>query len=103
MNGTLALMFVFVPVLAFAQARAPQVKRTNPPELTKPTGYTHIVDKKDFACDELDTHCYQNVNRFRRHVRRCKGCPVRLSGLRNKRFLDQNLAARIEHLEDQFR
>src|SRR2546429_6859632 len=33
-----------LPVLAFAQARAPQVKRTNPPTLSKPTGYTHIVE-----------------------------------------------------------
>src|SRR5438045_3823901 len=33
-----------LPVLAFAQARAPQVKRTNPPALSKPTGYTHIVE-----------------------------------------------------------
>lgn len=35
---------VLIPVLAFAQARGPQVKRTNPPELSKPTGYTHIVE-----------------------------------------------------------
>jgi reactive intermediate/imine deaminase len=33
-----------MPVIALAQARAPQVKRTNPPELSKPTGYTHIVE-----------------------------------------------------------
>src|SRR5881227_2048690 len=33
-----------LPVLAFAQARAPQVKRTNPPALSKPTGYTHVVE-----------------------------------------------------------
>src|SRR5205823_14473822 len=32
------------PVLAFAQARAPQIKRTNPPALSKPTGYTHVVE-----------------------------------------------------------
>jgi len=35
---------VLVPVLAFAQTRAPQVKRTNPPALSKPTGYTHVVE-----------------------------------------------------------
>ena len=32
-------MFLFVPVLAFAQ-----VKRMNPPALSAPTGYTHIVE-----------------------------------------------------------
>jgi 2-iminobutanoate/2-iminopropanoate deaminase len=37
-------VFMVLPVLAFAQARAPQVKRTNPPTLSKPTGYTHIVE-----------------------------------------------------------
>src|SRR5499427_9058863 len=36
--------FMLLPVLAFAQARAPQVKRTNPPALSKPTGYTHVVE-----------------------------------------------------------
>src|SRR3954467_13808880 len=33
------VLFMLVPVLAFAQ-----VKRTNPPTLSKPTGYTHIVE-----------------------------------------------------------
>src|SRR5262245_602154 len=37
-------MLVLAPVVAFAQARAPEVKRTNPPDLSKPTGYTHIVE-----------------------------------------------------------
>jgi 2-iminobutanoate/2-iminopropanoate deaminase len=32
-------LFVLMPVLAFAQ-----VKRTNPPALSTPTGYTHIVE-----------------------------------------------------------
>ena len=32
-------MFLLLPVLAFAQ-----VKRSNPPTLSKPTGYTHIVE-----------------------------------------------------------
>src|SRR5256885_16169403 len=44
MRAVTILVFLLVPVLAFAQARAPQVKRTNPPDLTKPTGYTHIVE-----------------------------------------------------------
>ena len=44
MRIMLSLFFVLIPVLAFAQARAPQVKRTNPAELSKPTGYTHIVE-----------------------------------------------------------
>jgi reactive intermediate/imine deaminase len=35
----LPVLFMFVPVLAFAQ-----VKRTNPPALSTPTGYTHIVE-----------------------------------------------------------
>jgi reactive intermediate/imine deaminase len=33
-----------VPVLAFAQSGAPKIKRTNPPTLSKPTGYTHVVE-----------------------------------------------------------
>src|SRR6476659_5518781 len=37
-------MSVLIPVIAFAQTRAPQVKRTNPPALSKPTGYTHVVE-----------------------------------------------------------
>ncbi len=44
MRVMLTMLFVLGPVLAFAQARTPQVKRTNPPELSKPTGYTHIVE-----------------------------------------------------------
>jgi reactive intermediate/imine deaminase len=44
MRVMLSMLFMMVPVLAFAQARAPQVKRTNPPTLSKPTGYTHIVE-----------------------------------------------------------
>jgi len=38
-------MLAVVPVaVLFAQARAPQVKRSNPPALSKPTGYTHVVE-----------------------------------------------------------
>src|SRR5437899_2338550 len=44
MRIAVTVALLFVPVLAFAQARAPQVKRTNPPALSKPTGYTHIVE-----------------------------------------------------------
>ena len=44
MRLVLTAAFMLMPVLAFAQARAPQVKRTNPPALSKPTGYTHIVE-----------------------------------------------------------
>src|SRR5437763_15095214 len=33
------LAFVLFPALAFAQ-----VKRTNPPALSAPTGYTHVVE-----------------------------------------------------------
>jgi reactive intermediate/imine deaminase len=39
MRVVLPLLFVLLPVLAFAQ-----VKRTNPPALSAPTGYTHIVE-----------------------------------------------------------
>jgi len=35
----LSALFLFLPVVAFAQ-----VKRTNPPALSTPTGYTHIVE-----------------------------------------------------------
>jgi reactive intermediate/imine deaminase len=44
MKLLLILVSVTIPVIAFAQTRAPQVKRTNPPELSSPTGYTHIVE-----------------------------------------------------------
>jgi 2-iminobutanoate/2-iminopropanoate deaminase len=44
MRIILSALFVLLPVVAFAQTRAPQVKRTNPPTLSKPTGYTHIVE-----------------------------------------------------------
>jgi reactive intermediate/imine deaminase len=39
MRMMLPLFFVFVPMIAMAQ-----VKRTNPPTLSAPTGYTHIVE-----------------------------------------------------------
>ena len=39
MRPVLSAMFLLFPVLAFAQ-----VKHTNPPALSAPTGYTHIVE-----------------------------------------------------------
>ena len=39
MRMMLPVLFMLVPVVAFAQ-----VKRTNPPALSTPTGYTHIVE-----------------------------------------------------------
>jgi 2-iminobutanoate/2-iminopropanoate deaminase len=39
MRVLLPALFILMPVLAFAQ-----VKRTNPPALSAPTGYTHIVE-----------------------------------------------------------
>ena len=39
MRFMLSMMFVLLPVFAFAQ-----VKRTNPAPLSKPTGYTHVVE-----------------------------------------------------------
>jgi reactive intermediate/imine deaminase len=40
----LLALSTLIPSVVFAQGGAPQVKRTNPPELTKPTGYTHVVE-----------------------------------------------------------
>jgi 2-iminobutanoate/2-iminopropanoate deaminase len=37
-------VFLLVPVTVFAQARPPHIKRTNPPTLSTPTGYTHVVE-----------------------------------------------------------
>ena len=39
MRMILSTLFLCMPVLAFAQ-----VKRTNPPTLSAPTGYTHVVE-----------------------------------------------------------
>jgi reactive intermediate/imine deaminase len=38
------MLFLAVPMIASAQTRPPQVKRTNPPTLSRPTGYTHVVE-----------------------------------------------------------
>jgi 2-iminobutanoate/2-iminopropanoate deaminase len=39
MRVACSVLFVLLPVVAFAQ-----VKRTNPPALSTPTGYTHVVE-----------------------------------------------------------
>lgn len=39
MRTALSIAFLLLPVVAFAQ-----VKRSNPPALSKPTGYTHVVE-----------------------------------------------------------
>ena len=39
MRALMTVMMLLVPVIAFAQ-----IKRTNPPTLSTPTGYTHIVE-----------------------------------------------------------
>jgi hypothetical protein len=39
MRVAFSVLFLLLPVVAFAQ-----VKRTNPPALSAPTGYTHIVE-----------------------------------------------------------
>jgi len=44
MRTILPLLFVLVPVLAAAQSRSSQIKRSNPPDLSQPTGYTHVVE-----------------------------------------------------------
>lgn len=44
MRLILFTLMIAVPVLAFAQGAASGVKRTNPPTLSTPTGYTHVVE-----------------------------------------------------------
>lgn len=44
MHYLLAAVLMVIPVLAFAQTPQPHIKRTNPPGLSKPTGYTHVVE-----------------------------------------------------------
>ena len=44
MKAILVILSISVPALLLAQARAPRIKRTNPPTLSTPTGYTHIVE-----------------------------------------------------------
>ena len=44
MRLTVSLAFWLLPTLAFAQSGAPHIKRTNPSTLSRPTGYTHVVE-----------------------------------------------------------
>ena len=44
MRMVCTMLFLAVPMIASAQTRPPQVKRTNPPTLSRPTGYTHVVE-----------------------------------------------------------
>ena len=44
MRIALLMVLTAVPALALAQTRAPQIKRTNPPTLSKPTGYSQLVE-----------------------------------------------------------
>jgi reactive intermediate/imine deaminase len=44
MRRILPLVFVLLPVVVFAQGRGSQVKRINPPALSTPTGYTHVIE-----------------------------------------------------------
>ena len=44
MRFMLTFGLLLVPVLAMAQAPRSHIKRTNPPTLSKPTGYTHVVE-----------------------------------------------------------
>ena len=44
MRMLLTMSLIIFPVLALAQAGGPKIKRTNPPTLSKPTGYTHVVE-----------------------------------------------------------
>jgi 2-iminobutanoate/2-iminopropanoate deaminase len=44
MRALMTAVLLLLPVLALAQARQPSIKRTNPPMLSRPTGYTHVVE-----------------------------------------------------------
>jgi enamine deaminase RidA (YjgF/YER057c/UK114 family) len=44
MRIILMLALAAIPVIAFAQQAATHIRRTNPPALSKPTGYTHVVE-----------------------------------------------------------
>jgi enamine deaminase RidA (YjgF/YER057c/UK114 family) len=44
MRYTLTMAFALVPLLALAQSRPSHIKRTNPATLSKPAGYTHVVE-----------------------------------------------------------
>jgi len=40
----LPMLFLLLPILAVAQSGGGPIKRTNPPTLSTPTGYTHVVE-----------------------------------------------------------
>ena len=44
MRAIFTILLMALPILAFAQAARAQIKRTNPPALSTPTGYTHVVE-----------------------------------------------------------
>jgi reactive intermediate/imine deaminase len=44
MRYLLTAGLLLMPVLMAAQMPRPHIKRTNPPTLSKPTGYTHVVE-----------------------------------------------------------
>src|SRR5262245_7291985 len=44
MRYAIPAVLMLIPIVAFAQARQSHIKRTNPPSLSKPTGYTHVVE-----------------------------------------------------------
>ena len=44
MRIILLMLFMLLPIIATAQGSGGQIKRTNPPTLSTPTGYTHIVE-----------------------------------------------------------
>jgi len=44
MRVVCTMLFLAVPMIASAQTRPPQVRRTNPPTLSRPAGYTHVVE-----------------------------------------------------------
>jgi len=44
MRRIFPILLMALPILAFAQAARAQIKRTSPPTLSTPTGYTHVVE-----------------------------------------------------------
>lgn len=44
MRWLLTSVVLVVPVILFAQARAPHIVRKNPSTLSRPTGYSHVVE-----------------------------------------------------------
>jgi len=44
MRYIVSTVLLFLPVIAMAQTPRAHITRTNPPTLSKPTGYTHVVE-----------------------------------------------------------